>query len=63
MPYRARFYPNYKKRLLKEIADARNKKVKTKKGNINTNTATFLTNPRDIQNFIWTHSVSNEELR
>ena len=67
MVYRSRFYPHYKeilRRKQKEAAAAaanNNKSQKNKKDN--SNNKTFLDNPRDIQNFIWTHIITDKELR
>jgi len=56
MVYKSRFYPHYKALLRKQIA------AKGQKDN-NNNNPLFLTNPRDIEEFLWTHYISKEELR
>ena len=62
MVYRSRFYPHYKEILRrkqkKEAAAAANNKSRK-----NNNTTTFLTNPRDINEFLWTHIITDKELR
>jgi hypothetical protein len=54
MVYRSRFYKHTKARILKEAAKANNTKDKD---------SMFLTNAKDIREFLTTHYYSLEELR
>ena len=63
MVYRSRFCPHYKEILRRKqkeaAAAARNNKKKDSGGG----EEIFLKDPRDIQNFIWTHIITDKELR
>jgi len=62
MVYRSRFYPYYKEILRRKQREAA-AVAKSQKNNNKKDNKTFLDNPKDIHNYIWTHYISNEELR